>query len=599
MKKKWLSLILAALMMLSVFLTGCQEEETSKEIDTDERTRPMTITLYGMTNKSTTPEAIELVQDAMNIYTEGQFNTHIILRLYPEEDYFETILKKLEEIEKRIEREEEEAKEARRIARELKKQGITTEEETTIGETEAETYYDRYGIKKTVYPEEKGEQLDIFMVNGFDNLFKLDDLGYIVPLNSQLSGNSKILKHYINPTFLETASSMGSVLGIPNNTVVGEYSYLLINKELAEKYYYNASDINTFAKAYEFAKDMKTVEPNYIPMYNIPEELTVNYMNFSLIGAAVNRSMGAYTNALPRLFTDLAAYRTYRQTLYDVQKSNFAVEGDLRNLPEDKDFAVAYIKGGPDLAEKYSDEYEVVVYRKPYVSPEEAPGTCFCVSSFAADPDRCMEVIAALTTSASFRNTFQYGVEGVHYNIDDQTGLVNIISDEYSMDYRNTGNMFILKPNSSMSEEMLKYAENDWAYAKQQNLDMQCSPYIFFDLNYITEDNWVKEATIDWVKDENGNKISPTEYPYTYTAEIISDLEKVCDEYKKKIDTFEEYTDENGNLVTISDYIRQLNTEIKDLDEYKKFVDQKTNLDSVWSQYNEWFAEYGQVPASE
>jgi len=173
MNKKWLSLMLAMLMIIATLLTGCSEEDKSdKQIDSEGNISPMTVTLYGITGESTTEEAIKLVQDAMNSYTEGNFNTHIILRLFTEDEYYEKLDEGFAAIEKRIEEEEEEERRKKEEEKENKKNGVTTEkvEEPEDVVTEAETYVDEYGIKKTVYPEENGTQVDIFMLRGFDKL---------------------------------------------------------------------------------------------------------------------------------------------------------------------------------------------------------------------------------------------------------------------------------------------------------------------------------------------------------------------------------------------------------------------------------------------
>ena len=74
-------------------------------------------------------------------------------------------------------------------------------------------------------------------------------------LDTELSGTSKKLKTYIYPTFLTLANQKGTY-AIPNNHPVGEYEYLLVNKELVEQYDYDIADLNTLIKCEGFIEDI-------------------------------------------------------------------------------------------------------------------------------------------------------------------------------------------------------------------------------------------------------------------------------------------------------------------------------------------------------
>ena len=100
LNKKIICLVLVFVFMLPFVLTGCSD---SGDVTTGRTTKPLTFTLYGITGEGTTEEAIKAVEDAMNVYTEGKFNTHIILRLYPESEYYNVLESKLAEIQKKLE----------------------------------------------------------------------------------------------------------------------------------------------------------------------------------------------------------------------------------------------------------------------------------------------------------------------------------------------------------------------------------------------------------------------------------------------------------------------------------------------------------------
>lgn len=618
MKKKLLCFLLAVVCILPFALTGCGDSDDT----TDTGTKPMTLNIYGITGETTTEEAILKVQEKMNEYTEGKFNTHIVLHLYPEAEYYAVLDAKFAEIEKIKAEEEAEAKRKKAEQNAMKKNNQTQKADTTA-ETAADTYED-HGVTKTVYPDEKATQLDIFMLQGAANLNRYKEAGYVSSLSDALANSSKILNRYISTALFTTASldgtgtsagtmDRGTVYGIPNNYVSGEYTYLLINKELAAKYYYSAKDVETLPTLANYLDDVYTNDKDYITLYNAPT-LAMAYLTEtpSLIGGIVSNATNGFSRIIPKDMLSIPGFQNYWQNVYNFRKAGYITDGDYYAMPTDeegnpKKVAAAFIKGNAALPADYEDEYYVINYANPMMSASERPGTMFCVGTYTSNVDRCMEIITALQTVPSFRNTFQYGVENVNYTYDEYTGMITYMNDTYSMDPADTGNLFILTPNTGMSEAMLKLAENDWALGKQQLRDTITSPYAMFDFRIVTEQNYKTTsptylknyaAALAAAKEEQGKSFDESKFVYdepytgTYTDVILNELIKLSDEYMKKIESFEEYTDESGDVVTIKDYIKQLRKEFEANEYYQLFVDAK-NEDSPYSQYNAWYTKAG------
>ena len=84
MKKSLLALLIALVLCLAVMLTGCGDDEGSDSgIKTGEEITPLTITLYSITNDSTTPEQIALVEEAFNNVTQAKRFCTIDKKLSP------------------------------------------------------------------------------------------------------------------------------------------------------------------------------------------------------------------------------------------------------------------------------------------------------------------------------------------------------------------------------------------------------------------------------------------------------------------------------------------------------------------------------------
>ncbi len=615
MKKKLLCLLVAAVCLLPFVFTACGDDEEVAETGK----RAMTLNLYGITNESTTEEAVAAVQEKMNEYTEGKFNTHIVLHLYTEDEYYDVIDAKLEEITRL------KAEEAANKKNNGNKPSSTTAADSVV--TDAETYEDENGVTKNVYPEEKATQLDIFMVQGATNLNKYNDGKYLSPLSESLANSSKILTKRISATLLAGATlggrgnaqglvNKGTVYGIPNNYVFGEYTYLLVKKDIADDYGYSADDVDDLEGLANFLDDAAKDYSDHITLYNEPK-LSAQYLTEtdSLIGAMVTNDKNGYSRLPPASLLNLVSYQNYMVSLKEFNDAGYITKGDDYSMPVDengepKKVAAAFIKGDASLPAQYEDEYFVITYEKPQAAAADRPGTMFCVSSYAVNVDRAMEIITALQTSDELRNTFQYGVENVHYEVDEYTGIVKMLNKDYSMNPEDTGNLFLLKTSTDMDAKMLKLAENDWALGKQQLNDTVVGPYCYFNFKVITEENYKTEsyaykalydAALEAAKEEakaNGKKFDESkfefdaEYEYRYTNEILDDLVKLSQETIAKIQNYEETVDENGEIVTLRDYIKTLRKEFEASAAYKEFSDTE-NPDAPRTQYLNWYEAAG------
>ena len=252
MKRSLLALLLALVMCISIFCTGCATTEDD-EPDTPTKTNEMTITLYAPTKSTTTAEQIAKVQEAFNVITQAKFNTNVVLKLIPEDEYEAAIDAKIEAIHKQIE-EEEAAEESRAQA---EKDAILRGEEW-VEETEPETERPEVDDSLEIqYPEEKENQLDIFLVNTHERYYELAMAEELSPLDEEISEGSKLLNSYMYPYLIRAAKVDGATYGIFNNTVFGGYQYLLLNKELVDKYDYDPEVMKDLSSISFFLKEIK------------------------------------------------------------------------------------------------------------------------------------------------------------------------------------------------------------------------------------------------------------------------------------------------------------------------------------------------------
>ena len=563
MNKKLLSLFLAIMMVLSM-LAGCssksgEDETVEASADTEESSRiSMTLTLWIPTSENTTEEAVLAAQDYINSLTQAKFDTAIELHAIPEDEYQDAIDERMAEIAAKKEEEALAEEAAREAAKALKEQGGEAEEtetEETETEEDEETFVNELGITVVKYPEVEDTQMDIFLVRGYENYTRYIEEAAIQQLDAELSGTSKILKTYIYPTFL-TLANQGGTYAIPNNRPVGEYEYLLVNKELVEKYDYDSENLNVLLKCEDFIKDIGYQNlDGVIPLLDWYNDSGIVYWtadgwstdrdDFSLLGSKIIATSNYNVKCMPKSVISTPTWTNTMLMMKGLDELGYIGDG---TVGEGEKFAVGIVKGTPEILEQYEDEYYVNIHRVPVAQPEDIYGNMFAVSTYSKSLARSMEIITYLNTDNELRTALQYGAEGVHWQIDPENeDTIVALSDDYQMDIYTTGNVYMTYP--AYGKTMA-----DWDYAKQQNLDSIVTPYLTFD-TYITEEN----------------------------AEMLAELDKLSADIMKQIDGM--------SAAEFKEAISQFKKDLKDSEVLNAAIDVTDAGYGPCAVYNKYFSE--------
>ncbi len=525
--KKILSIIMCLAMCLVPILTGCasggESEETGAVADTEVVRYPMTLSLWIPTNENTTDEAIKLVEAEINKLTTAKYDTAIELHAIAEDDYAKAIEDKLtsiDDVKKALERAEKEAEQQRvdDIYSGIVRETTEPEEEEVETVFEAQTEIDEYGQSVTVYPPVADDQMDIFLVKGYEEY-----LGYIAdeliqPLDSEMSDIGKKLSSYIYPHFLEMADIDG-LYGIPNNHALGDYQFLLINKRLAEEWSYSPDELTTLLNCEDFIKDMGSLKAageaslaGVTPLLGEAEAANMIFFNgdgnFSLgaepsvLCAQLRPSIVGITateDLMPQRFLGTDYARTIAM-MRRLEEAGYVGDGVI---DENEEFAVGVVTGDHTDIEKYEDDYHVFYHGVPVATEEDVFESLFCVSTYSKDLSRSMEIITYINTDSTLRTILQYGVEGVHWKADktaDGEDTIDVISNDYIMNIIDTGNVYLTYPAEGVGKSY-------WEHSMQQNIDSLLNPYFRFE--YVTEDNkkifnTLKNITNDYLKKIEG-----------------------------------------------------------------------------------------------
>ncbi len=479
-------MVLSLLMLLTAVSTAACGEDTDE--DTlglgDNVAEAMTLSIWGVKGEGTTDEAIAAVEAAMSKITQAQFNTAIELNLYDEDEYKDALVDKMDTIQAQIDAEKAEAAARKQAEKEAKKRGeeITKAETTeTTADTAEQTTLDEYGLPTTLYPEVKDNQLDIFLITDYDMLTELNEKGVLSSLDEQISGSSKLIKQYIHPTIISAGKIGGKTVAIPNQQLVGEYTYMLVNKELFDKYYWDIDNVSTLEDVYDFILDVKREEPEYQPLVGDVSPMNINYFSLNgqktVFGNMLGVDKVSGDSFEPMFLFSSTNWKKYIRLYKKLDiKGCIPTEEYTEFTPETK-FGIGIMKGTEvDLA-KYADNYHAVVLQVPQGTTENIYNGMFAVSTYTKNLQRSMEVLTYLNTESSLRNLFGYGIEGVHYTVGEDD-VVDVISEDYNMKLEYTGNCFMAYVPEGQPADY-------WDIAKRHNTTLVLSPYFQFK---ITED---------------------------------------------------------------------------------------------------------------
>ncbi len=548
MKKVWISVLLCLLLVTSVLLTACTENESEEEADSGKVTLTMLVVterqviytdaefaaLSAEEQQEVTEarEQYDAVEAQINRITKASYNTAIKIFYYTPEQYYDALEEKIANTEIEVVDSQTASKLYRALVRSEKKLGNT--DPVKLYEKFAEQYpeYVKYiedpnavpevseeEEDEDIYPAVGENQVDILFIGSYDKYVDYIEKEWIAKLNDSLNSSAKKLTSFVYPAFLNAVKYKKGYYAIPDNTVIGEYTAMLVNKRVCDRYS-DISQITSLAKAMdlieivaEFEKDM---DPYWCDSYegftnvhfwNFTYEDAVDAEGqptkvfnldteaFSVLGTSYNAKYGAVAaaNANVYEFKNILKEEVFVNQLLALKTIEF--EGYRGEKGSTKEFAVGIMKGSAEEISAYEDDYYVVILENPVATEEDLFGSMFAVCNYSKQLSRAMQIVTLINTDSDFRNLFQYGIEGTNYKVNAKDCAERTDQNLYDMDIYKTGNMFIAYPDADrgMTQQSL---EN----AKAQDLDVVTNPTVGFgveasDLPDLTLIDAVSEAS--------------------------------------------------------------------------------------------------------
>lgn len=561
MKKRLLSLALCLAMLLPTLLlfTSCTEEE----VEATGTIAPMTIVIAMMTDEKTNEAGIQATEKALNRITENNFNTHIELKFFTEDEYYTKL---------------EEALVARRDAYN------NGDKSTSLGSVKDTIYDEEKNREVTAYPEPYENQIDIFFVGSKEKLvsyvlwksdvatdeeYEEDPTLYseslVAAIDGDISDAGALLSKYLASGLLDAGKVFiagdGMQYAIPSNAIYDNGEYMVVDKKLFDQYSYSIEEVNNVVALEEYLINVATDHPDVTPLYNMGSMGFVSFTGRnSYIAQMVDSSTTTTTNGIePKSMLGTAVFKNTLASIRSYASINgkYPVAGSDLSSAEKGKFAVGFVSATEVEMKAYEKDYYVIETSKAMVTNEQACSNMFAVSAFTSDTTRCVEIINLLQTNKEAHNILVYGEENVTYTVDDSTKMVKRQYDGdavYVMDIHKTGNLFITRQNNEMTAEELLYSANDWALAKSASRHVFFGPYIGFEIQFAqTEEDATKlfmpsEDIADVLEDAyNQMMVEVFKYDETAVDEEGNPLYSSYVAYLDALDT--SFKQANGNQI--------------------------------------------------
>ena len=525
LKKRLLSIALCAILLATPFaMSGCSRNVLRGDPDA-----PIARTVVmAMVCQDTDQEVLQEVVDRMNHTFENLIDTRLHIIVFSPEEYIEKVGTR--SVAQYV---YEEARpfspfpdfEEMDFDRENPPTGVSRRANGDL------VYVDATGRQRRLFPAVRENQIDIVFINGAEtyNALKFggftadvyDEFGEpfvasnvegdlvtptLMPLNDLLRIRTDLARYVntamqqrVNTVSVPNTRGSNDTFAIPNNFIPenAEYHLMLVNRELMNQFQYDINLVNSLLDLEFFLEDVAQNVPDVIPVYNylgyswfVPDNrqgtfpLVTFPMSLANIGdrrVAGPSPANNYNQMNPRSSFQTASYRNTLNLLRNMELAS-GHRAEYVEVDIDQNFAVGFVRGDNAVRREFEEDFYVVTLSPPIID-SSMYDSMFAISYSAPDHQaiRALQVIEALSTDAELVNLFAYGIEGIHYTLDDN-GVVTDRRGGYNMNPRFAGNNFLLMQNENMSERMLYYSANNWHEATRMAQSFVTSPFAGFEI---------------------------------------------------------------------------------------------------------------------
>ncbi|MFP5108788.1 ABC transporter substrate-binding protein [Neobacillus sp. C211] len=389
-----------------------------------------------------------------------------------------------------------------------------------------------------------GEPFDIIFTNGTSYVQNAQK-GAFTDIDDMLGKEGKELKETLNPALLEGIKVNGKIYGVPTNKEAARQSVYTFNKRIVDKYHFDLSKVKTLEDLEPMLKTIKENEPGVTPMATFKAYLPYDYIFNNEMPFAFAME-GDRDHVINQFESDLTM-KTYK-TMHQYYKAGFLKEDAATSKDSwPMDVENWFVRMGDsqpyaDLLWSRSAKYDVVSVpaEDPITINDSVSGSIQAISATSKNPEKAMEFLTLLNTDPYLRNLVDKGIEGVHYEKNDNGTIKDLPArvDRYNVPSYSLGNFFILD-----------LYENDpkdkWDKFEEFNKSAKIAPTLGFHFN--SDPVRSELASITNISKEfypalATGSVDPEEYLPKYNKKlkeagidkVLKEIQKQFDEWKSK-----------------------------------------------------------------
>ena len=280
----------------------------------------------------------------------------------------------------------------------------------------------------------------------------------------------------------EAATIDGRVYGVPNLQIMATGTSLVIQKAIADKYDFDWSTVKHINDIEPFLEMVKEGEPNLYPYrtnYGMQAWREVKWEGLS--GGYVIARDGSSSEI--KLFRDTEEFKDAQETLRRWYQKGY-IRQDVLSAGDDTadekagKYVISTAVTKPGLAEisKQLSGRDVIVVEvvEPYLQKSKCLATLIAIGANSKNPEKAMDFIELVNTDTELYNLICFGIEGKHYNLNEEGKVVYVEGSGYApkADWK-FGNQF----NAMLTEGM---DDNIWEETARINNEARKSPVLKF-----------------------------------------------------------------------------------------------------------------------
>jgi putative aldouronate transport system substrate-binding protein len=286
-------------------------------------------------------------------------------------------------------------------------------------------WFDSYTEKQRMVIA-SGESVDIMFVQGFDFNTYVPQKAFL-PLDDLLANYGKNVTDNINPLYLLAGTYNDEIYAIPTSKDMFGVGGVVINKELADKYSFDFSNVKEPADFEPMLQTIKENEPGIVPLLSTKGDHTTYFTNNLLAmvswGISYRKTDASAKLEISAEFPESIEMMKLAEDWYKKGYVNNDVATLQDGMPQKK-AQKAFMWAEqlkPGKAEELSAQlgYELIqayAHTGPYyTSSMDLTNSMLAINRTSGDPERAMMLIDLLFHDKEVKNLLDWGIEGVHY----------------------------------------------------------------------------------------------------------------------------------------------------------------------------------------